>query len=509
MCCYLILGWQSCNNKNFFSIYSIFFSIHSIFSAFHFLNIESVFVQYLFAIHYFFTYFIFFGTEGVFAIGNPTFSDNSGTMIELTRITFSNDNWFTTKGDRHILNTYFQVTFFSNFQIDNNNNNNNSNDNNGKGEIINSNLMKQIANSLNKMTNQNESICKHFVRLIKTKLELPISTLRIQLKDVQKYRITSMNIITSTTETSHYHHDNNSENNTNNNNSITVRATTTINGNNTPYTSPRTLSVSTNELNCGPETVLSRSSTSGEMFNTEQMHLDDSCLDDSHLTGSPHVEETLASTNNEVTNDPMDEEEDHGKVSDGDKMTLVCSLSNRMSFGGSKSKDDGVDGDDEEISFNTPVDRFVKDLRLSQAAAANMLKVPKVKEQGRESEKTWAEKLRNDSGGSSAGSASKSEGKPGKSTPEEKKLISKYSRMLKTNIPQQSIINRMRQDGADKALIDKMFGSDSASGGEVTGGAKKKNKEAPSLVFLFLLVLFVGLLCYIWLFVVFFVENKK
>ena len=110
--------------------------------------------------------------------------------------------------------------------------------------------------------------------------------------------------------------------------------------------------------------------------------------------------------------------EDNGKVSDGGKMRLVNSLSNRMSFGGSKSEDDAVDSDDEEISFNTPDDRIdrkfrklVKDLRLPQAAAANMLKLPKaqkiqmikaakVKEQGRqrESGKAWAEKLRNDRG---------------------------------------------------------------------------------------------------------------
>ena len=89
-------------------------------------------------------------------------------------------------------------------------------------------------------------------------------------------------------------------------------------------------------------------------------------------------------------------------------------------------------------------------------------------------------------GGSSAGSASKSEGKPGKLTPEEEKLVSKYRRMLKINMPKQSVINRMRQDGVDKALIDKMFGSGSASSGlEGTGGGKKKKKEAPSLVVCF------------------------
>ena len=142
-----------------------------------------------------------------------------------------------------------------------------------------------------------------------------------------------MNTITSTTETDHCHHDNINENN-----STTVHATTTINGNNTSHTSSRTLSVSTNGLNGCPQMVLSHSATSGDMTNTEQMHLDDSHLDDSHYEG-----------------------EDNGKVSDGGKMRLVNSLSNSMSFVGSKSDDDAVDSDDKEISINTSDDFDLSD----------------------------------------------------------------------------------------------------------------------------------------------------
>ena len=41
---------------------------------------------------------------------------------------------------------------------------------------------------------------------------------------------------------------------------------------------------------------------------------------------------------------------------------------------------------------------------------------------------------------------------------DDEKKVSKYRKMLKINIPKQSVMNRMIQDGVDKALIDKMFG---------------------------------------------------
>ena len=82
--------------------------------------------------------------------------------------------------------------------------------------------------------------------------------------------------------------------------------------------------------------------------------------------------------------------------------------------------------------------------------------------------------------GDGAGSGGSGSG-TGKLTDEEEKLVAKYRKMLKIHMPQQSVINRMRQDGVDKNLIDKMFGSGSASSGIEGSGAKKtKKKEEPS-----------------------------
>ncbi|ETO35247.1 hypothetical protein RFI_01816 [Reticulomyxa filosa] len=65
-------------------------------------------------------------------------------------------------------------------------------------------------------------------------------------------------------------------------------------------------------------------------------------------------------------------------------------------------------------------------------------------------------------------------------TPEEEAKLAPYRKMQKINMPQQSIINKMIQDGIDKALIDKMFGGGKdASKGETKADAKKK--EEPQL----------------------------
>ena len=77
-----------------------------------------------------------------------------------------------------------------------------------------------------------------------------------------------------------------------------------------------------------------------------------------------------------------------------------------------------------------------------------------------------------------------------KLTEEEEKKVCKYRKMLKIKMPEQSVKNRMRQDGVDKALINKMFGTGGASGGAVKTGTTKKREEAPSLVFFFFFCMF-------------------
>ena len=64
--------------------------------------------------------------------------------------------------------------------------------------------------------------------------------------------------------------------------------------------------------------------------------------------------------------------------------------------------------------------------------------------------------------------------------------------MLKIEQPKASVANRMRQNGVDKAIIDKMFGSGSANSrsGLEGKGTKTKKKEEPSLVCFVLFVVY-------------------
>ena len=77
--------------------------------------------------------------------------------------------------------------------------------------------MQKIEICLRNMTDQNLAICKHFITLIKKKLKLHNSALRIELKDVDKSRVTRMTSDTPFASTSYNSNNMHMHNNNNNN----------------------------------------------------------------------------------------------------------------------------------------------------------------------------------------------------------------------------------------------------------------------------------------------------
>lgn len=90
-----------------------------------------------------------------------------------------------------------------------------------------------------------------------------------------------------------------------------------------------------------------------------------------------------------------------------------------------------------------------------------------------------------------AAPAAASGGAP-KLTPEEEAKVTKYRKMLKMKLPEQSVKNKMKQDKIPQSLIDKMFGESGGGGGKAGGGGLPKPvQKKPGMLF-FLLLLFSG-----------------